>query len=537
MNFVDYFKDWEYHHLANRADQFGLDSHRFLNQVGNKVKNNKALEYSEKQKLNQILHDISKIHKFKETCTREDCETCGKLHNLLRLELLDKGQKPETFRETKNEKWNLNLELWRWQKECKQKWWENNSVGIVKVITGAGKTIFALSLISQIKDMDIYQDYCLKIIVVVPNTALLKQWKKEFQDKLNLTKKEVGIYYGRKKDELSEKEVMIYVVNSARNSLELDLNKARQKQKFDTFLIADECHRYASSENSKIFNTTYTYKLGLSATPERQGDYGFENILVPNLGSVIYRYGYDEALNDGVISPYHLYRVSIDLDEDEKNQYDKMTEKANKMYRGITNKYPNLDTKNLIKSIGQLSKDTNDPLLERYTILLNKRKSIVHKSINRFHAIQWLIDEKINHDNKVLIFHERINHANRIFDYLRKNDFSVGIYHSKVKGNSKEDLNKFRNDDINVLVTCKALDEGFDLPKIDTGIIASATASIRQRIQRIGRILRRSPGKYHSTIYTIYVRGIEDDIFDTFELKDLKGASDKIRNFHLSFKD
>ena len=62
----------------------------------------------------------------------------------------------------------------------------------------------------------------------------------------------------------------------------------------------------------------------------------------------------------------------------------------------------------------------------------------------------------------------------------------------KVEGDTELILDKFRKGDINILVICKVLDEGFDLPKIDTGIILSTTSSIRQRIQRIGRISRKA---------------------------------------------
>ena len=535
MKFINYFQGWEFHHLANRAEQFGLSCKEKLSNVGDQLQSGKEISFTTKEEINNSLHKLAKIKNFADICSREDCETCNKLYNLYRLEQLDDGVPLEEIEIDNKQEWELDLELWRWQKECKEKWWNNNSQGIVKVITGAGKTIFALSLISQLKQMDIYRDYGLKIIVVVPNTALLKQWQEEFEEKLNLSKSQIGLYYGGKKDDLANKKVMIYVVNSARGSLSKHLKKAKKNNKFDTFLIADECHKYASPENSKIFSESYTYKLGLSATPERQGDYGFENVLVPNLGQVIYSYGYDEALYDGVISAYRLYRVLIDINSAEQREYEKKKKKTKKMYRGLASKYPDIKTGNTIKILGQLAKEKDDPMINKYTVLLNQRKAIVHEAENRFKAVKWLIDEKISYEDKVLVFHERIKDANRIYDYLIDKGYKAGVYHSKVDGSAKKELDKFRNDETKILVTCKALDEGFDLPKIDTGIIASATASIRQRIQRIGRVLRRSPGKYYSSIYTIYVRGIEDSIFDAFEMKDLKGAAEDIKNFHLEF--
>lgn len=537
MNYNEYFKYWELNHIANRAYQFGLEEEKIIKECADKLNQKELLNKDLKYKLDQALSKIAKINKFAVTCRREDCSICSRVKNLYKLESINKGIPIEKLNENDNKKWELNLELWRWQKECKNLWWENNSEGIVKVITGAGKTIFALSIISQLKNMGIYDDYGLKIIVIVPSTTLLEQWKNEFIDKLNLSEEEIGVYYGREKDNLGEKEVMIYVVNSARENLSSHIEKAKDKRKFDTFFIADECHRYGSTQNSKIFNNNFTYKLGLSATPERQGDYGFEKILIPNLGNVIYRYGYERALEDGVISPYQLYRVSIELTKDEKSEYKKMSDKASKMFLSLKNKYPQLESGNVIKKLGQLQKETGDKALSNYTILLNRRKSIVHESKNRFKAVKWIFSNKIKHDDKVLIFHERIEYADEIYNYLLNKDYNVGVFHSQIEGSPKIILDKFRNGEINILVTCKALDEGFDLPQIDTGIIVSATSSIRQRIQRIGRVLRKAQGKYSSSIYTIYVKGIEDRIFTTFEMKDMKGAAEEIKHFHLKFNN
>ena len=66
--------------------------------------------------------------------------------------------------------------------------------------------------------------------------------------------------------------------------------------------------------------------------------------------------------------------------------------------------------------------------------------------------------------------------------------------------------NLFVNNSIDVLLTCRALDEGFDLPDIEVGIVASMTKSPRQRIQRLGRILRKVDGKIAEikTIHTMH---------------------------------
>ena len=56
-------------------------------------------------------------------------------------------------------------------------------------------------------------------------------------------------------------------------------------------------------------------------------------------------------------------------------------------------------------------------------------------------------------------------------------------------GKAVEDFKKGK---LNVLVSCTALDEGFDMPEADGAMILSASSSKRQRIQRMGRVLRLS---------------------------------------------
>jgi superfamily II DNA or RNA helicase len=57
---------------------------------------------------------------------------------------------------------------------------------------------------------------------------------------------------------------------------------------------------------------------------------------------------------------------------------------------------------------------------------------------------------------------------------------------------------------ISVLVTVHALDEGFDVPEAEVAIVIASSATRRQRIQRLGRVLRSTLEKVSATIFTIY---------------------------------
>lgn len=122
----------------------------------------------------------------------------------------------------------------------------------------------------------------------------------------------------------------------------------------------------------------------------------------------------------------------------------------------------------------------------------------------------------------------------KIFEFLQDNDFDVGIYHTNMDLNERINfLREYRNGTIKTLVTCKALDEGLDVPNTNVGVIVASTSSIRQHIQRMGRILRRAPGKKVSEIYTIYTKGIEDDIFGEEELSDIEHSAYSIETIEM----
>ena len=115
-----------------------------------------------------------------------------------------------------------------------------------------------------------------------------------------------------------------------------------------------------------------------------------------------------------------------------------------------------------------------------------------------------------NRGDRTLIFHERIASAEAIHHLLESRGARATLYHSGVDPAVRRDnLRLFRRGVFDVLVTCRALDEGVNVPETRVAVIASSTASSRQRIQRLGRVLRPSPGKDAAVVYTIFATEVE----------------------------
>jgi superfamily II DNA or RNA helicase len=66
-------------------------------------------------------------------------------------------------------------------------------------------------------------------------------------------------------------------------------------------------------------------------------------------------------------------------------------------------------------------------------------------------------------------------------------------------------LENFRNGIWPYLVTSRVLNEGVDVPAANIAVILSGTASVREHVQRLGRILRKAPGK-EAVLYEVLSR-------------------------------
>ncbi|RKY88425.1 hypothetical protein DRQ09_02900 [candidate division KSB1 bacterium] len=522
------WKGWHLHHLARRARVFGIEE-RFidaLEKAGWYLTKGKDIPAALYPALEESLKSLALIKDFEKTCDDRSCSVCRRLKNNYIVSTA--SVKP----------YELSIELYRWQKEAKKAWWNNNGRGIVKVVTGAGKTVFALSLISDLYRSVAYREGGIKTIIIVPTSALLDQWLISLMDKLNIPRRKIAVFYGKEKEFIYEKVFILYIVNTAIKYIEEHAQNYFKND--DTFLIADECHRYGSKENSKIFRVQFSYTLGLSATPKRFSDFGFEEKIEPALGKIIFSYSYKDALSDGIIPPYKLIRTKVNLREEEYYQYEEYTEKISKVSRILFSRYPELEMikqSTFFKKLGSLYDKTEDDIIARYTSLLNARKGIIHASKSKLEALKWLISNENLKNEKVLIFHERIEIAEKIFEYLEKKGLKVGIYHTHLSFNKRlKNISNYRDGCINVLISCRALDEGFDVPESNIGIIVAGTSSVRQWIQRMGRILRRMPGKKFSKIYVVFVDLVEKDVFKEKELAEFEREAYSVESINLTFK-
>ena len=348
-----------------------------------------------------------------------------------------------------------------WQEEALKEWERAGHRGIVSVVTGGGKTVFALSCVDRIRPQ--------ATLIIVPTAALLEQWWDETASYFDLDLDEINVISGNSRFRLGA--INIAVLNTAAKLAE----RVRQHR---CFLIVDECHKAASPQFRIALNVNSSASLGLSATPERPYDEGLKEVLVPALGPVIYRYDFEAALRDEVIVPFDLRNIVFDLEAERQAEYEKLT-------------------KAIARSISSHGIEANETI-----VLLLKRARVLNLSLRRIQIALRLVAS--NRKRRILIFHEDIEACEIIHTVLVENEVKSGIYHSRMKLRAKAAiLGQYRRGEIDVLVTCRALDEGFNVPETEMGIIAASTATLRQRIQRLGRVVRPAKGKSRAIVYTL----------------------------------
>ena len=389
--------------------------------------------------------------------------------------------------------WSLRIEPRAWQRTALDEW-RTAMRGVASVVTGGGKTVFAFLCIETF--LKVYPGG--QIVIVVPTITLLDQWFVGLQEELGVPVKDIACFSGEEKAD-GPRTINILVINTGRTLVRELAATAK------TLLIVDECHRAGSPENALALQGSFAGALGLSATPKREYDQGFEHYVVPILGPVIFEYDYVQAHHDGVVTPFDLVNVHVDMLPHEQVEYDKLTRRVAVLFQKVK------------KGAG------NEEQLKR---ILQQRAGISATAKMRLPVAAKIVDS--NRGARTIVFHERVSSAKDLYDILQKRNHSVCLYHSQIAPSVRRDnLRLFRRGVFDVLISCRALDEGMNVPETTIAVIASSTASQRQRIQRLGRVLRPAKGKDKATIYTLFATEQERNRLSK-EAERLEGVADVV---------
>jgi superfamily II DNA or RNA helicase len=428
--------------------------------------------------------------------------------------------------------WQLTkgITLHDWQTSCVEAWFTNRNAGIIKVVTGAGKTILALGIAERLQ-REILPD--LRVAIVVPTIVLLDQWYDEIVTRSNLPTNSIGRLGGGYTDSFGERtRILICVLNSAATRLADEVIRARVGASL--LLIVDECHRAGATEMQRVFRTKRACSLGLSATPERDDEPSpdldgdaprseearpppfEETVLGRELGPVIFEMNYAEAIARGVLPPFKIIHYGLSLRPKERARYNRMSQEISDLRADLERHgRRGLDLIRWCRSKAAAS----NPKAGRLIGLTSERKRLLYGISERGAAVSAILSAAIaqNPECKAILFHESIGEVMAIFHALRKAGHRVVAEHSEFPDALRaESLRLFRNGTARIIVSARSLIEGFNVPSADLGIVVAASSSVRQRIQTLGRLLRKgaAPGgpEKQAVLYVLYAHETVDEI-------------------------
>lgn len=433
------------------------------------------------------------------------------------------------------ERWRLvpqDVSLYDWQRECLRLWLLTGR-GTVKVATGGGKTLFALAAAQALQNE---RDPDLRLVVVVPTIPLMFQWRDEVR-KGNLPWSAIGLMGGAQElPDLSTIRVLICVLNSARERLPELVRRADWARHM--LLVVDECHRTAATKASRIFEVKPRYTLGLSATPEPDPDacdlpsdeaYN-KGVVGQALGPIIYDFSLKRSLEAGLLTPFEIWHIGLPLSPTEAAEHSRLSREIADLRKTLQVRHSSSRSRQGFLAWCQTQASRRGPVAteaERFIGLANRRKRLLYRATARSEAVLGILAETLDdQESRAIIFHESVEEIEILFLQALERGMPAVLEHSELPDSLRaENIEAFRQGVARVIVSAKSLVEGFNVPSADVGIIAASSGSVRQRIQSLGRMLRRKPGGRTARVFVLYVRDTEDEaIYEKADWENVIGA-------------
>ena len=355
----------------------------------------------------------------------------------------------------------------------------------IKAATGTGKTIIAIEWLMSIG---------VPSLIIVPTQALIFQsWSPKLRDS---GLPNIGEYYAFSKH---EGDIMITTYSSAISRLELlDRTKA---------VVLDEIHHLGAQ--TAIIRLLPMLKkkefvLGLSSVPERRDE---AHELFLKEFPICFEMNLGDALRSGIVAPIEVVRIASDMTSQERNRYDKNTQLIQRAFHvcgsniASWNRCFDPTTRQYVGRLGMLA--------------LSRRKKLLSQVESK--KAQTLRIIKRHPNERVIVFSESVNAIENIKEFLIDNQIACETYHSQKEPWKRMEILEDWGRKHNVLLSCRALEEGLDVKEVAVGVLISSGASKRQFIQRIGRVVRQRKGKT-AHFYVLYCSGtVEETYLKTVE--------------------
>jgi superfamily II DNA or RNA helicase len=354
---------------------------------------------------------------------------------------------------------------WRHQDEAVAKFLEKER-GVLDMATGTGKTHTALRIAERLWASGAIDT----LIVATEGTDLLDQWYLNLlQVRGSLTGKPAILrHYSTHKDrdkyQLNPHNRMLL---ASREALAPALKTLPPAQAHKTLLVHDEVHGLGSPGNRLSLaglSDAIRFRLGLSATWEREYDAEGTAFITAHIGPVIFQFGLDHAIRRGILAPFNYHPITY---------------------------VPNDEDRARLKKVYQMAvakKKAGEPMSPEQVHMELAR---VHKTSKaKLAPFKAFIAEHPDLLQRCIIFVETREYGDHVLKIVHGHHHDFHTYYA---AEDAEILRQFAAGEIECLITCHKLSEGIDIRSLESVILFSSARTQLETIQRIGRCLRTDP--------------------------------------------
>ena len=312
---------------------------------------------------------------------------------------------------------------------------------LVQAATGVGKTYLAAF------DSKKYE----RVLFVAHREEILKQAAESFKNVRNSD--DYGFFDGESK--CTDKSVIFAsVATLGRNEY---LNNKYFPSDYFNYVVIDEFHHAINDQYQRIVNYFKPqFLLGLTATPERMDGRNIYEICDYN---VPYEISLKEAINKGMLVPFHYYGIFDDTDYSKihivRGRYDE--KELNETYIGNVHRYE---------------------LIYKYYCKYGSRQALGF-CCSKEHAREMAREFSSRGIPSVAVFSDASG------EYTEKRNAAI---------------QKLKNGEIKVIFSVDMFNEGVDITSVDMVMFLRPTESPIVFLQQLGRGLRKCRGKEFLTV-------------------------------------
>ncbi|HLA95617.1 MAG TPA: DEAD/DEAH box helicase family protein, partial [Pyrinomonadaceae bacterium] len=359
---------------------------------------------------------------------------------------------------------SLPIKLWSHQEEAVSTFLQK-SRGILEMATGTGKTKTSLEICRRL-----FEDGQIQTVIVsADGDDLLDQWYKELLTFVKQLGFQIPVLRHYKNHRERERFFLnkSAIILTSRHFLPAVLYSLSEDEGAKSILIHDEVHRLGSPSNREKLagmSDKVRFRLGLSATPDREYDDEGNAFVFESVGEVIYSFGLENAIRRKILSPFEYIPLEYIPSEEDKTRLQQVHKKA------------------------AARKQAGEPMTQEEIWIELAR---VHKTSKaKLPVFADFIEANPSLLQRCIIFVETREYGDEVLSIVHKYRHDFHVYYANEDSGV---LKSFANGEIECLITCHRLSEGIDIHSLETVVLFSSSKARLETIQRIGRCLRKNP--------------------------------------------